>query len=95
MLTATGVSLFPDIFCSAEGPDPCELAQNPRYRKGPDVCFDNNENVRHNHTRASVPRTLLETAALLNCWLLSVLSVSHQFSHPIQSTVPSFPLIRS
>uniref|UniRef100_A0A8C5GXR5 Voltage-dependent calcium channel subunit alpha-2/delta-1-like n=1 Tax=Gouania willdenowi TaxID=441366 RepID=A0A8C5GXR5_GOUWI len=29
----------------SEGPDPCELAQNPRYRKGPDVCFDNNENV--------------------------------------------------
>ncbi|XP_056273406.1 voltage-dependent calcium channel subunit alpha-2/delta-1 isoform X3 [Pseudoliparis swirei] len=27
----------------SEGPDPCELAQNPRYRKGPDVCFDNNE----------------------------------------------------
>lgn len=35
--------------CSAEGPNPCELAQNPRYRKGPDVCFDNNENVRHKH----------------------------------------------
>lgn len=31
---------------SAEGPNPCELAQSPRYRKGPDVCFDNNENVR-------------------------------------------------
>ncbi|KAM3870678.1 voltage-dependent calcium channel subunit alpha-2/delta-1 [Diretmus argenteus] len=28
----------------SEGPDPCELAQNPRYRKGPDVCFDNDEN---------------------------------------------------
>lgn len=41
--------LFPDNVCSAEGPDPCELAQNPRYRKGPHVCFDNNENVRHNH----------------------------------------------
>ncbi|KAG7454311.1 hypothetical protein MATL_G00258330 [Megalops atlanticus] len=26
------------------GPDPCELAKNPRYRKGPDVCFDHNEN---------------------------------------------------
>uniref|UniRef100_A0A8C1GD44 Calcium voltage-gated channel auxiliary subunit alpha2delta 1 n=1 Tax=Cyprinus carpio TaxID=7962 RepID=A0A8C1GD44_CYPCA len=25
------------------GPDPCVLAQNPRYRKGPDVCFDNND----------------------------------------------------
>ncbi|XP_077599392.1 voltage-dependent calcium channel subunit alpha-2/delta-1 [Stigmatopora nigra] len=28
----------------SQGPDPCELAQNPRYRKGPDVCFDKNEN---------------------------------------------------
>ncbi|XP_029901606.1 voltage-dependent calcium channel subunit alpha-2/delta-1a isoform X2 [Myripristis murdjan] len=28
----------------SNGPDPCELAQNPRYRKGPSVCFDNNEN---------------------------------------------------
>ncbi|XP_058501921.1 voltage-dependent calcium channel subunit alpha-2/delta-1 isoform X2 [Solea solea] len=27
----------------SEGPDQCELARNPRYRKGPDVCFDNNE----------------------------------------------------
>uniref|UniRef100_A0AAQ5XS01 VWFA domain-containing protein n=1 Tax=Amphiprion ocellaris TaxID=80972 RepID=A0AAQ5XS01_AMPOC len=40
--------------CPAEGPNPCELAQNPRYRKGPDVCFDNNENVRHNYTRVFV-----------------------------------------
>ncbi|XP_069084789.1 voltage-dependent calcium channel subunit alpha-2/delta-1 isoform X4 [Pleurodeles waltl] len=24
----------------SQGPDPCMLAQNPRYRKGPDVCFD-------------------------------------------------------
>ncbi|XP_061662696.1 voltage-dependent calcium channel subunit alpha-2/delta-1a [Syngnathoides biaculeatus] len=27
----------------SRGPDPCKLAQNPRYRKGPAVCFDNNE----------------------------------------------------
>ncbi|XP_068573511.1 voltage-dependent calcium channel subunit alpha-2/delta-1a [Cebidichthys violaceus] len=27
----------------SDGPNPCELAQNPRYRKGPAVCFDNNE----------------------------------------------------
>uniref|UniRef100_A0A8C7PBS9 Calcium voltage-gated channel auxiliary subunit alpha2delta 1 n=1 Tax=Oncorhynchus mykiss TaxID=8022 RepID=A0A8C7PBS9_ONCMY len=27
----------------SQGPDRCELAQNPRYRKGPEVCFDNNE----------------------------------------------------
>uniref|UniRef100_A0AAY4CXP0 VWFA domain-containing protein n=1 Tax=Denticeps clupeoides TaxID=299321 RepID=A0AAY4CXP0_9TELE len=29
----------------SSGPDLCELAQNPRYRKGPDVCFDNNAAV--------------------------------------------------
>ncbi|KPP62956.1 voltage-dependent calcium channel subunit alpha-2/delta-1-like, partial [Scleropages formosus] len=29
---------------SATGPDPCKLAENPRYRKGPDVCFDNDVN---------------------------------------------------
>lgn len=46
--------IFPKRASSAEGPDPCELAQNPRYRKGPDVCFDNNENVRHKHTCAFV-----------------------------------------
>ncbi|KAG9335231.1 hypothetical protein JZ751_005587 [Albula glossodonta] len=28
----------------SEGPNPCELAQNPRHRKGPDVCFDNDAN---------------------------------------------------
>ncbi|KAG5830515.1 hypothetical protein ANANG_G00311470 [Anguilla anguilla] len=27
----------------SQGPDPCELAQNPRYRKGPDVCFENSK----------------------------------------------------
>uniref|UniRef100_A0A8C8M5U3 VWFA domain-containing protein n=1 Tax=Oncorhynchus tshawytscha TaxID=74940 RepID=A0A8C8M5U3_ONCTS len=30
---------------TSQGPDRCELAQNPRYRKGPDVCFDNNVDV--------------------------------------------------
>uniref|UniRef100_A0A4W6DH13 Calcium voltage-gated channel auxiliary subunit alpha2delta 1 n=1 Tax=Lates calcarifer TaxID=8187 RepID=A0A4W6DH13_LATCA len=58
----------------SEGPDPCELAQNPRYRKGPDVCFDNNENVRNNHTCAFVQRILLETALLVRfcSWPLSI-----------------------
>uniref|UniRef100_A0A3Q3MEA3 Calcium channel, voltage-dependent, alpha 2/delta subunit 1a n=1 Tax=Labrus bergylta TaxID=56723 RepID=A0A3Q3MEA3_9LABR len=27
----------------SDGPNTCELAQNPRYRKGPAVCFDNTE----------------------------------------------------
>uniref|UniRef100_A0A8C9TG31 Calcium voltage-gated channel auxiliary subunit alpha2delta 1 n=1 Tax=Scleropages formosus TaxID=113540 RepID=A0A8C9TG31_SCLFO len=33
------------------GPDPCKLAENPRYRKGPEVCFDNDENVSYRHCR--------------------------------------------
>ncbi|XP_007889125.1 voltage-dependent calcium channel subunit alpha-2/delta-1 isoform X2 [Callorhinchus milii] len=28
----------------SDGPDPCILAQQPRYRKGPEVCFDSDEN---------------------------------------------------
>ncbi|XP_037098501.1 voltage-dependent calcium channel subunit alpha-2/delta-1a isoform X2 [Syngnathus acus] len=27
----------------SNGPNPCKVAQKPRYRKGPAVCFDNNE----------------------------------------------------
>ncbi|KAK7149566.1 hypothetical protein R3I94_009022 [Phoxinus phoxinus] len=29
------------------GPDPCQLAQNPRYRRGPKECFDNNKNEKN------------------------------------------------
>lgn len=36
---------FPQLLTTANGPDPCLLAQNPRYRKGPDVCFDQDELV--------------------------------------------------
>lgn len=35
-----GISLT--IFFSADGPDQCEEVLNPRYRKGPDDCFDYN-----------------------------------------------------
>ncbi|TSK38438.1 Voltage-dependent calcium channel subunit alpha-2/delta-1 [Bagarius yarrelli] len=35
---------FPDAYESATGPDPCLLARSPRYRKGPEACFDNNIN---------------------------------------------------
>uniref|UniRef100_A0A6Q2Y0I2 VWFA domain-containing protein n=1 Tax=Esox lucius TaxID=8010 RepID=A0A6Q2Y0I2_ESOLU len=31
----------------SSGPDPCELAKKPRYRKGPKLCFDNNTGVSH------------------------------------------------
>lgn len=73
---------------SAEGPDPCELAQNPRYRKGPDVCFDNNENVsRKPHMLNSSISDSLQLAPVNlclvsisseNCWLL-VLTVPSIF----------------
>uniref|UniRef100_A0A671Z3Z2 Calcium channel, voltage-dependent, alpha 2/delta subunit 1a n=1 Tax=Sparus aurata TaxID=8175 RepID=A0A671Z3Z2_SPAAU len=33
----------------SEGPDPCILSNNPRYRKGPAVCFDNTEHVSRFH----------------------------------------------
>ncbi|XP_058153086.1 voltage-dependent calcium channel subunit alpha-2/delta-1 isoform X2 [Dasypus novemcinctus] len=28
---------------TSDGPDPCDMVKQPRYRKGPDVCFDNNK----------------------------------------------------
>uniref|UniRef100_A0AAX7UA14 VWFA domain-containing protein n=1 Tax=Astatotilapia calliptera TaxID=8154 RepID=A0AAX7UA14_ASTCA len=40
----------------SEGPDPCDMVDKARYRKGPDVCFDNNEYVRHSHICALVQR---------------------------------------
>uniref|UniRef100_A0A3B3ZI21 VWFA domain-containing protein n=1 Tax=Periophthalmus magnuspinnatus TaxID=409849 RepID=A0A3B3ZI21_9GOBI len=27
----------------SDGPNPCEIAKTPRYRKGPELCFDKNE----------------------------------------------------
>lgn len=35
----------PDFSNPAQGPDPCQLASEPRYRKGPAACFDNNSHV--------------------------------------------------
>uniref|UniRef100_A0A8C2XWV2 VWFA domain-containing protein n=1 Tax=Capra hircus TaxID=9925 RepID=A0A8C2XWV2_CAPHI len=32
---------------TSDGPDPCDMVKQPRYRKGPDVCFDNNALVRY------------------------------------------------
>ncbi|GAA6077466.1 voltage-dependent calcium channel subunit alpha-2/delta-1 isoform X1, partial [Tachysurus ichikawai] len=34
----------------SNGPDPCFLAAYPRYRKGPEACFDNNINVSYKTT---------------------------------------------
>lgn len=77
------VAFLPGPFfltCSpAEGPDPCELAQNPRYRKGPDVCFDNNKNVRRNRTLISWRGAELSfllcvcvSSAACDCCILSI-----------------------
>lgn len=55
---------FPKSVCSAEGPDPCELAQNPRYRKGPEMCFDNNENVRNNRTCAALQENIAGNSSI-------------------------------
>uniref|UniRef100_A0A7N8YN54 Calcium voltage-gated channel auxiliary subunit alpha2delta 1 n=1 Tax=Mastacembelus armatus TaxID=205130 RepID=A0A7N8YN54_9TELE len=70
---ATCLSCDPRPLRQAEQPcpDPCELAQNPRYRKGPDVCFDNNENVRHNHTCGFVRGSALSPALLFLFLILS------------------------
>lgn len=35
----------PDLLPPADGPDPCELAVKPRYRKQSQFCFDNNAHV--------------------------------------------------
>uniref|UniRef100_A0A671LDI3 Calcium channel, voltage-dependent, alpha 2/delta subunit 1a n=1 Tax=Sinocyclocheilus anshuiensis TaxID=1608454 RepID=A0A671LDI3_9TELE len=50
------------------GPDPCEIAQNPRYRKGPTQCFENNASV--SHLNASLLVSLSEHTYFL-LWILS------------------------
>uniref|UniRef100_A0A9J7YU48 Calcium voltage-gated channel auxiliary subunit alpha2delta 1 n=1 Tax=Cyprinus carpio carpio TaxID=630221 RepID=A0A9J7YU48_CYPCA len=51
------------------GPDPCVLAQNPRYRKGPDVCFDNNADVSYNQNGLFL--TNVSSSFTASCWTLS------------------------
>lgn len=29
-----------------EGPNPCEMVKQPRYRKGPEICFDEAKQVK-------------------------------------------------
>uniref|UniRef100_A0AAY4E7K4 VWFA domain-containing protein n=1 Tax=Denticeps clupeoides TaxID=299321 RepID=A0AAY4E7K4_9TELE len=54
------VSVLSQAEKPSSGPDPCELALNPRYRKGPDVCFDNNANA----SRTSLNAMLLSLSTL-------------------------------
>uniref|UniRef100_A0A673M8S3 Voltage-dependent calcium channel subunit alpha-2/delta-1-like n=1 Tax=Sinocyclocheilus rhinocerous TaxID=307959 RepID=A0A673M8S3_9TELE len=50
------------------GPDPCEIAQNPRYRKGPTQCFENNASVSHLNTSLLVS---LSKHTYFLLWILS------------------------
>ncbi|XP_029107612.1 voltage-dependent calcium channel subunit alpha-2/delta-1-like isoform X2 [Scleropages formosus] len=57
------------------GPDPCKLAENPRYRKGPEVCFDNDENEDYSDcggcSGLTPPLWAMVVIQLLLLWLLS------------------------
>nr|XP_019947679.1 PREDICTED: voltage-dependent calcium channel subunit alpha-2/delta-1-like [Paralichthys olivaceus] len=59
----------------SEGPDPCELAQSPRYRKGPAVCFDNNEHEADldcgGASSLSPPLWLMAVLQLVLLWVLT------------------------
>lgn len=88
MCTGDGKSRFPERVCAAEGPDPCELAQNPRYRKGPDVCFDNNEDVSLGPHMCSCADVIVgnssiseasQLASIYSVWSSSALGFQHKF----------------
>nr|XP_054595708.1 voltage-dependent calcium channel subunit alpha-2/delta-1a [Nothobranchius furzeri] len=53
----------------SDGPDPCEVALNPRYRKGPSFCFDKTENEK-NHDCGGV------SSLSPTLWLLVILQVA-------------------
>ncbi|CAB1416054.1 unnamed protein product [Pleuronectes platessa] len=59
----------------SEGPDPCELAQSPRYRKGPAVCFDNTEHEADpdcgGASSLRPPLWLLASLQLVLLWVLT------------------------
>ncbi|XP_035390072.1 voltage-dependent calcium channel subunit alpha-2/delta-1a [Electrophorus electricus] len=59
----------------SSGPDPCVMAQNPRYRKGPDMCFqDNSGEINADCGNASGLTPSIWSMAflqLLLVWLLS------------------------
>uniref|UniRef100_A0A8D2ZQY3 Calcium voltage-gated channel auxiliary subunit alpha2delta 1 n=1 Tax=Scophthalmus maximus TaxID=52904 RepID=A0A8D2ZQY3_SCOMX len=77
----------------SEGPDPCELAQNPRYRKGPDVCFDNNENFIIIYSmsllHACVPNRMLH---LLLFWHVFILFFFYSFTLTDGEQIKNLPV---
>uniref|UniRef100_A0A8D3E7W6 Calcium channel, voltage-dependent, alpha 2/delta subunit 1a n=1 Tax=Scophthalmus maximus TaxID=52904 RepID=A0A8D3E7W6_SCOMX len=66
----------------SEGPDPCTLAHSPRYRKGPAVCFDNNEHEDPDCGGASGLSPSLWLMAALQLVLLWVLTGSRNHDVP-------------
>ncbi|XP_066523360.1 voltage-dependent calcium channel subunit alpha-2/delta-1a [Hoplias malabaricus] len=60
----------------SSGPDPCLIAENPRYRKGPSMCFDNNKDEPDGvdcggASGLTPPIWLMAGFQLLLLWLLS------------------------
>uniref|UniRef100_A0A4W3J406 Calcium channel, voltage-dependent, alpha 2/delta subunit 1a n=1 Tax=Callorhinchus milii TaxID=7868 RepID=A0A4W3J406_CALMI len=61
----------------SDGPDPCILAQQPRYRKGPEVCFDSDENVSVQGTFNSSNILCIQINHALFTELINILGSSH------------------
>uniref|UniRef100_A0A8C4ZS33 Calcium voltage-gated channel auxiliary subunit alpha2delta 1 n=1 Tax=Gadus morhua TaxID=8049 RepID=A0A8C4ZS33_GADMO len=72
----------------SEGPDLCELARNPRYRKGPDVCFDNDENVSNGWSRVSPLCPISRGRGLRVSPLLLWLALCSGSVHPLPPSAP-------
>uniref|UniRef100_A0A6Q2Z603 VWFA domain-containing protein n=1 Tax=Esox lucius TaxID=8010 RepID=A0A6Q2Z603_ESOLU len=62
----------------SSGPDPCELAKKPRYRKGPKLCFDNNTGVSQ-HCFISYLLFPSSTCSLAFCLSLLLFSLTFSF----------------
>uniref|UniRef100_A0A8C1BCR4 Calcium channel, voltage-dependent, alpha 2/delta subunit 1a n=1 Tax=Cyprinus carpio carpio TaxID=630221 RepID=A0A8C1BCR4_CYPCA len=77
--------LNPELSLTAPGPDPCKIAQNPRYRKDPKHCFDNNSSdeamCRRNAGSPLLSSLLMLLLPVFMCCLGSVhLSISLSLS---------------
>uniref|UniRef100_A0A8C1KSF8 Calcium channel, voltage-dependent, alpha 2/delta subunit 1a n=1 Tax=Cyprinus carpio TaxID=7962 RepID=A0A8C1KSF8_CYPCA len=67
--------LNPELSLTAPGPDPCKIAQNPRYRKDPKHCFDNNSSVSHTKLRPNYPSLYLPLSLSLSLSLFICLLI--------------------
>ncbi|KAM3587492.1 uncharacterized protein V6R79_006806 [Siganus canaliculatus] len=66
----------------SDGPDPCELAHNPRYRKGPAVCFDSTANEETDCGGASSLNPSLSLMVVIQLVLLWILTGSSNHGIP-------------